>query len=76
MARLSAAIHANGAEAYDHLQAEMKSQGLAPDAIAHLDDVAMKLLEEFENVDEGGLTLRFLNGDDYRTMTILGGARD
>lgn len=69
---ISAAIHHMGADAYDHFRGDIAAQGMEPQSLALLDEVAMQLLEESEGSPSDGFTLRILDGDGYQTMTILG----
>tara|TARA_Y100000815_G_scaffold275721_1_gene316413 strand:- start:2627 stop:4537 length:1911 start_codon:yes stop_codon:yes gene_type:complete len=69
---ISAAIHHMGADAYDHFRSDMAAQGIAPESLALLDEVAMQFLEESEGSPSDSFTLRMLDGDGYQTMTILG----
>ena len=61
-----------GADAYDHFRSDMAAQGIAPESLALLDEVAMQFLEESEGSPSDSFTLRMLDGDGYQTMTILG----
>lgn len=69
---MSTAIRRMGADAYDHLRADLAAQGLWPESLALLDEVAMELLEESERPGGDGFTLRMLDGDGYQSMTIIG----
>jgi len=69
---MSTAIHHMGADAYDHFRAGIAAQGITPDNLALLDEMAMQLLEESERPSGDSFTLRLLDGDTYQTITVLG----
>ena len=69
---MSAAIHHMGADAYDHFRAGVAAQGMASERLALFDGIAIELLEESERPEGDGFTLRMLDGDSYKAMTILG----
>jgi len=65
---LSTAINYMGAEAYDLFREHVEKQGMNSENIASLDKFAMKLLEENEQSDDSGFTIRILDDDGYQTM--------
>lgn len=66
------AIHHMGADAYDQFRADIEAQGIKPECLSQLDDMAMQLLEEEEQPGDDGFTLRMLDSDGYQTMTVFG----
>lgn len=69
---VSTATHHMGADAYDRFRSDIAAQGMAPESLALLDDMAMQLLAENEQYDDDGFTLRMLDGDEFHTMTVFG----
>lgn len=73
---MSTAIHHMCTEAYDHFRADIAAQGIEPQSLALLDELAMQLLGEREKPAGTGFTVRMLDGDTYHAMTILGSSDD
>jgi tetratricopeptide (TPR) repeat protein len=67
---LSTAIHHMGADAYDRFRSNIAANGMETDRLAIFDEIAMQLLEESENANDGGFTIRLLDGDEYHAMSV------
>ena len=68
---LSTAIHHMGADAYDRFRSNIAANGMETDRLAIFDEIAMQLLEESESVNDGGFTIRMLDGDKYHAMSVF-----